>query len=1097
MTDYTKTTDFTSKDSLPSGDSGKIIRGAEFGTEFDNIQTAVNSKSNKENPSFTGNITVTGTVDGRDISADGTKLDTIETSADVTDTANVTAAGAVMDSELTDITAVKALNQGVATTDSPTFAAVTSTGNVTVGGTVDGRDVAADGTKLDGIEAGATADQTPAQIKTAYESNANTNAFTDADESKLDGIEASADVTDTANVTAAGALMDSELTDIASVKALNQGVATTDSPTFAGATVNGTVEFDGLSGTGAVTVTDILDQDDMSSNSATALATQQSIKSYVDSQVATSDTLAEVLANGNATGGTDVAFGDNDKAIFGAGSDLQIYHSGSRSVITDQGTGPLRISATNLEFKNADDTKLYANATDGGAFNIYYDNTARLATTSTGIDVTGSITTDGLTSVGGFISIGADGAGDDFRFYGDTSGSYMEWVSSADSLLFRDGAKALFGNGSDLQVYHSGTHSYISDQGTGRLVLNSSGGGVRIEKSPTENMAIFTPDGNCELFYDNSLKLATSSTGIDVTGSVVSDGLTSAGDAAITGSSSGSTVLTLTSNALADTPLMVFQRSGGAVAGKLAYEDSNTAMSFGTTTAHELKFLTSNTERMQITSAGLVGIGTSSPDTSLHISEPSTATATVRLEQTDTTLVADQAVGVIEFEQNDAAGAGVPAKFGAFGENANAAVGLRFYTGTGATANERMRIDADGNVGIGTDSPRNDANFKTLQIGDSSTAASQLVLDDNDSNGPWRIISNLSLIINDDTAERMRIDSSGNVGIGESDPQELLHLTATTPVFRMQGGSRTYQQFVSGTDFVIRDVSAGLNRVTLDASGNVGIGVAPSSPLHVNVGTNQNLEIDSAGSELRLSAVNDARSTNPAIRFQAESYKFYGAGGVGPRATIDSSGRAIVGKTVADNGTVGITLFPEGVGSFVADGSRAATFVRKTDDGDLIQFRKDTSVVGSIGTSGGDLYIGTGDTALRFFDASDFIYPISTSTGTARDNAIDLGYSTGRFKDLYLSGTANVGGVYNTGIYNQQSGDIQFWVPNVGEAVRIQQNTGTLLVGGTSAYAASAITMTQDGILYTRRSGGSPATFRRDSDDGSIVTPRERRLNSR
>jgi hypothetical protein len=107
---------------------------------------------------------------------------------------------------------------------------------LTTDGLLDGRDVAADGTKLDGIESGATADQTAAEIKTAYESNANTNAFTDSDESKLDGIEASADVTDTANVTAAGALMDSELTSEASVKALNQGVATTDSPTFAGVT---------------------------------------------------------------------------------------------------------------------------------------------------------------------------------------------------------------------------------------------------------------------------------------------------------------------------------------------------------------------------------------------------------------------------------------------------------------------------------------------------------------------------------------------------------------------------------------------------------------------------------------------------------------------------------------------------------------------------------------------------------------------------------------------------------------------------------------------------------------------------------------------
>ena len=95
----------------------------------------------------------------------------------------------------------------------------------------------ADNTKLDGIEAGATADQTAGEIKTAYESNADTNAFTDADHSKLDGIEAGADVTDTANVTAAGALMDSELTSEASVKALNQGVATTDSPTFGGLTV--------------------------------------------------------------------------------------------------------------------------------------------------------------------------------------------------------------------------------------------------------------------------------------------------------------------------------------------------------------------------------------------------------------------------------------------------------------------------------------------------------------------------------------------------------------------------------------------------------------------------------------------------------------------------------------------------------------------------------------------------------------------------------------------------------------------------------------------------------------------------------------------
>ena len=67
-------------------------------------------------------------------------------------------------------------------------------GNITFSGsqTVDGRDLSTDGSKLDGIESGATADQSNTEIKTAYEANSNTNAFTDALLSKLNGIEAGA-----------------------------------------------------------------------------------------------------------------------------------------------------------------------------------------------------------------------------------------------------------------------------------------------------------------------------------------------------------------------------------------------------------------------------------------------------------------------------------------------------------------------------------------------------------------------------------------------------------------------------------------------------------------------------------------------------------------------------------------------------------------------------------------------------------------------------------------------------------------------------------------------------------------------------------------
>jgi len=74
MSNYTPTTDFASKDALPSGDPAKIIRGADFSAEFNNIATAVASKADTASPTFTGTVTIpaltftgtlsTGTIDG-------------------------------------------------------------------------------------------------------------------------------------------------------------------------------------------------------------------------------------------------------------------------------------------------------------------------------------------------------------------------------------------------------------------------------------------------------------------------------------------------------------------------------------------------------------------------------------------------------------------------------------------------------------------------------------------------------------------------------------------------------------------------------------------------------------------------------------------------------------------------------------------------------------------------------------------------------------------------------------------------------------------------------------------------------------------------
>jgi len=129
------------------------------------------------------------------------------------------------------------------------------------------------------------------------------------------------------------------------------GTTTVVNLTASGTVDAAAVEFDSLSGTGAVAVTDILDQDNMSSNSATALATQQSIKAYVDSSVASFDTLAEVLAQGNTTGSTDIEVTTAQKVQF---RDSAIYINssadGQLDLVADT---EIQIAATTIDINGA------------------------------------------------------------------------------------------------------------------------------------------------------------------------------------------------------------------------------------------------------------------------------------------------------------------------------------------------------------------------------------------------------------------------------------------------------------------------------------------------------------------------------------------------------------------------------------------------------------------------------------------------------------------------------------------------------------------------------------------------------------------------
>jgi DUF2075 family protein len=144
-----------------------------------------------------------------------------------------------------------------------------------------------------------------------------------------------------------------------------------------------TVEFDNLSGTGAVNVTNILDEDNMASDSATALATQQSIKAYVDAQVGTVDTLSEVLAIGNTTGATDIDVDGAQKVQF---RDAAIYINssvdGQLDIVADT---EIQIAATTVDINGTVDVSGTVTATGTSVF--------------ASLDISGDIDVDGTTNL--------------------------------------------------------------------------------------------------------------------------------------------------------------------------------------------------------------------------------------------------------------------------------------------------------------------------------------------------------------------------------------------------------------------------------------------------------------------------------------------------------------------------------------------------------------------------------------------------------------------------------------------------------------------------------------------------------------------------
>jgi hypothetical protein len=164
----------------------------------------------------------------------------------------------------------------------------------------------------------------------------------------------------------------------------------------------------------------------------------------------------------------DMTFGDSDKAIFGAGSDLQIYHDGSHSIIADAGSGNLQIRANDFQLLNAANTQNIIRGYDAtGAVSLHYGGAEKLATSSSGVYVTGTATMDGLTVDGA--ALVRSGNTLTLNRTDNAIGGAMSYVAGT-GFIFNDvngdGTSFNVGAANRLRIDSNGDISFYEDTGT-------------------------------------------------------------------------------------------------------------------------------------------------------------------------------------------------------------------------------------------------------------------------------------------------------------------------------------------------------------------------------------------------------------------------------------------------------------------------------------------------------------------------------------------------------------------------------------------------------------------------------------------------------
>jgi hypothetical protein len=433
-------------------------------------------------------------------------------------------------------------------------------------------------------------------------------------------------------------------------------------------------------------------------------------------QTLTNKTLTSPTINGGSMTG-DLSFGDNDKAIFGAGSDFEIYHSSDgNTFLTESGSGSLFIQGTNIRLRNTDTLKTYALFVDGGAASLYYNDSEKLATTSTGIDVTGTVVADTLDVQGASSTVTG------LSFLANTNG-----VNKAIDFQNTSGLKRV---------------GFEFDNSTAQFsIVDRDGNKMFTVDEPTGDISFYEDTGTTpKFFWDASAE----SLGIGRTNPE--------GVLHVRQDQDGTTRAVIQNRSSTGTPVSELSFLTGTVDisdSRYAYIQSAGASS------NYLAFGTGNgaapTERMRIDSSGRVGIGTTSIGSPFVVS---TSFNTGYLAQFVNTGTGSDANGVLIKGGVDVS---------------DYTLRLQNQSGT-----EILAAKADGNVGIGTTSPagpleisngteRHRVAFGTGEVYLMARNASAYITQE--------YIANQHVFTGygDSSAnEAMRIDSSGNLLVGKT-----------------------------------------------------------------------------------------------------------------------------------------------------------------------------------------------------------------------------------------------------------------------------------------------------------------------------------------